>query len=71
MDDVMIMDEKRRMEEMLLDGAQSVEIEKLVDDDEIVCVQTAQRIARLHIGVEGRKNFFPDRVQVSSKRNRP
>ena len=42
--DVMVVDEKRRMAEMLLDGAQLVKIKKLVDDDEIIGVRTAQRV---------------------------
>ena len=56
--DVVVVDEKRRMAEMLLDGAQLVKIEKLVDDDEIIGVRTAQRVVKRHIGIEGRKKFF-------------
>ena len=46
------------MAEMLLDGAQLVKIEKLVDDDEIIGVRTAQSVVQCHIGVESRKKFF-------------
>ena len=56
--DIVVVDEKRRMVEMLLDGAQLVKIEKLVDDDKIIGVRTAQRVVKRHIGVKGRKKFF-------------